>query len=393
MTRQTISAITLITLAPLLIAACGSNKPAITPIKMGALYNLEGSQAALDLPSASGARLAVKEINRNGGINGRPVELVLYNGKTDPDTIKQAARRLIEQDQVAAIAGFSDSDMVLAGAPIAATAKTVFITSGATAPTLPGQVKDYLFLACFGDNVQAAAGAHYAYINLGIKTSALLVDTKMEYTMLLARYFKESFAEMGGKIILEDTYQGGAIDFSAQVGRLKALDPPPNMVYVASGPDDIGPIVKQLRQAGLSMPIMGGDAYDTPLLSDIAGKYADGVYFTTHALLDEKSGTERTEKFISAYKAEYNRLPENAFAALGYDTVKILADALSRARPDSPESVVPALLEIRNFPAVTGDISYENNSRIPRKSVTVVIIDNGRPTLAATVTPQKAPAP
>jgi branched-chain amino acid transport system substrate-binding protein len=393
MIRQTISTFTLLSLVALLTLACGNSKQASTPIKIGALYNLEGAQASLDLPSASGARLAVKELNQNGGINGRQVEFILYNGKTDPVTIKQAARKLIEEDRVVAMAGFSDSDMVLAGAPVAAAAKTVFITSGATAPTLPGQVKDFLFLACFGDNVQAAAGAQYAYINLGLRTSALLADVRMDYTRLLAKYFKESYVEMGGRVVLEDTYQGGASDFSAQIERLKSLNPLPAMIYVASGPDDIGSIVKQLRQASLSMPIMGGDAYDTPLLGEAAGKYADGIYFTTHALMDEKSGTERARKFINAYKAEYNRLPENAFAALGYDTIYILADALRRSSLDNPESVVQALFEIRNFPAVTGDISYEGNNRIPRKSVTVVAVNNGRLTLAAVVTPQKAPDP
>jgi len=385
--------VTSIILLILCIAAWGCTGPSAGPIKIGALYNLQGAQASLDTASANGARLAVKELNQNGGIGGRQIELILYDGKTDPGTITQAARQLVEKDMVTAIIGFSDSDMVLAAAPIAAAAKTVFITSGATSPKLPEQVKDYLFLACFGDNVQAAAGAEYAYKELGLKNCALLVDERMEYTQLLAKYFKERFGEMGGKIVLEDTYKGGANDFSTQISRLKALNPLPEMIYVASGPDDIGLIVKQLRQAGLSMPVMGGDAYDTPLLVETSGKYADGVYFTTHCMLDESSDSARTSRFIAAYKKEYNRMPENAFAALGYDAVNILADALKRAGPDNREKIIPALLEIKDFPVVTGDISYENGSRIPRKSVSIVKIGDGHPTLAAVVIPEKSPSP
>ena len=393
MTRRTVSILSLVVCASTLIVTGGCSKQEKSPIKIGALYNLQGSQASLDIPSADGAKLAVKEINGKGGINGCQLELVLYDGKTDPEAIKEAARKLVEIDKVTAIIGFSDNDMVLAAAPIAATARTVFLTSGATSPKLPGLVKDYLFLACFGDNVQAAAGAEYACRNLGLKSAALLTDEKMDYTLLLSNYFKDRFVELGGRIVLDGTYQGGARNFSAYISQLKALDKLPDMLYVASGPDDIGAIVKELRQAGFHMPIMGGDAYDTPLLCETAGKYADGVYFTTHALLDEKAGTGQSRRFISAYRDEYKKLPEHAFAALGYDAVCILAEALKKARPGSAEPIVTALLETRNLSTVTGEISYENGSRIPRKSVTVVVIRDGKPAAAAVVMPEKAPAP
>lgn len=393
MRNKTIAALLLTPLPAMLIPAGGSGSQDRDPIKIGALYNLHGSQASLDIPSANGARLAVKELNSKGGLHGRRVELVLYDGRTDIETIKQVARKLVETDRVAAIIGFSDNDMVMAAAPIAAAAGTVFITSGATSPRLPGLIKDYLFLACFGDNVQAAAGAEYAYKRLCLKTAALLTDEQMDYTLLLSRYFKERFMELGGSILLDATYQGGDRDFSGFIRNMINLNSLPDLLYIASGPDDIGSIVKQLRQAGLTMPVMGGDAYDTPLLYETAGRDAEGVYFTTHALLQEKSGTERVRRFISAYNEEYGELPEDAFAALGYDAVNILADALGRSHPGNTGSLVAALLEIKGLPAVTGEISYADGSRIPHKSVTVVTIREGQPALAAVVLPEKVPAP
>jgi len=367
--------------------------PAAEPIKIGAIYNLTGAQASLDAPSANGAKLAVKEINEAGGVLGRKLDLVLYDGKTDAATIGNAATQLVESDKVVAMLGFSDTDMTLAAAPIAAKAGIVFVTSGATSPKLPDQVPDYLYMACFGDNVQAAAGAEYAYNTLKAKTTYLMIDKGMEYTLLLGKYFKERYTELGGKIVLEDTYQTGDKDFSAQITKLKALGTMPDMLYIASGPDDVGTIVKQFRDAGIDKPIVGGDGYDTPLLVQIAGKGAENTYFTTHSLMDAQLGTDAVKKFIAAYQAEYKTPPENAFAGLGYDTVKLLADAIQRAGSADPKAIREALGKTKDLKGVTGAITFQPGSRIPQKGVTIILVKDGKFTLAAEVVPQKVPAP
>ena len=367
--------------------------PASGPIKIGAIYNLSGAQASLDVPSANGAMLAIKEINAAGGLLGRPVELVLYDGKTDAATNSNAATKLTESDQVIAMLGFSDSDQTLAAAPIAAEAGVVFVTSGATSPKLPEQAPDYLYMACFGDNVQAAAGAEYAHNTLGAKTAYLLIDKDMEYTLLLGKYFKERFTELGGNVILEDTYQTGAEDFSAQITKLKAAGAMPDVLFIASGPDDIGAIVKQFRDAGVDTPIFGGDSYDTPLLVQIAGKSAENTYFTTHALMDATMGSDAVKKFIAAYEAEFKTPPENAFAGLGYDTVKLIADAIQRGGSADPKAIREALAQTKGLSGVTGAITFQPGSRIPQKGVTVIRVRDGKFTLAAEAVPLSVPAP
>jgi branched-chain amino acid transport system substrate-binding protein len=386
------SIVTILIVIVLLASAC---KPAAKPttIKIGAIYNLTGAQASLDAPSANGAKLAVKEINNAGGVLGRNLELVLYDGKTDAATIGNAATQLAESDKVVAMLGFSDTDMTLAAAPIAAKAGLVFVTSGATSPKLPDQVPDYLFMACFGDNVQAAAGAEYAYNTLKAKTTYLLIDKGMEYTLLLGKYFKERYTELGGQVVLEDTYQTGDKDFSAQITKLKALGSLPDMLYIASGPDDVGTIVKQFRDAGVDKPIVGGDGYDTPLLVEIAGPGAENTYFTTHSLMDAQLGSDAVKKFITAYQAEYKTPPENAFAGLGYDTVKLLADAIKRANSTEPKAIREALAKTKDLKGVTGAITFQPGSRIPQKGVTIILVKGGKFTLAAEVVPQKVPAP
>jgi len=384
-------AIVLVAAVALLAAGCA--KKGGNVIKIGMLYNMTGAQASLDAPSANGAKLAAKEINAAGGVLGKQIQLVAYDGKTDAATIGNAATQLAQTDKVVAMFGFSDSDMTMAAAPIAAKAGIVFVTSGATSPKLPDQVPDYLYLACFGDNVQAAAGAEYAVNTLKSKNAYLLIDKGMEYTLLLGKYFKERYEQLGGKVALEDNYQTGDKDFSAQITKLKGLKAKPDLLFISSGPDDVGTIVKQFRDAGVSQPIMGGDGYDTPLLVQVAGAGAENVYFTTHSLMDPELGTDAVKKFIADYQAEYKVAPENAFAGLGYDTVKLLADSIKRAGSADPKAIRTALQATKDLPGVTGTISYQEGSRIPQKGVTVILVKGGKFTLAAEVVPQQVPAP
>jgi len=362
------------------------------PIKIGNAYNLTGALASLDVPASNGAKLAAKEINAKGGVLGRPLKLVEYDGKSDPATITTVATQMLESDKVVAIGGFTDSDSALALGPIAQKAGIPFVTAGATSPQLPTQIGDSMFLAPFGDNVQAAVAAEFALKNLKVKNVYLLGDKSSEYTVLLAKYFKDAFAKGGGKVLLEDTYKSGDKNFSAQIAKLKALSTKPDALFISALPDDIGTLLKQLRQAGVSSPVLGGDGYDTPLLLTVGGSAANNVYFTTHALMDEKIGSSDVKRFIAAYKKEYGKLPDNAFAALGYDTVYLLADAIRRAGSTDPVKLKAALNSTKNLKSVTGTISYAG-SRVPQKGVTVIGVRGGKLTLAASFAPSYVPKP
>lgn len=362
------------------------------PIKIGGGFALTGDESALDLPASYGARLAVKEINAAGGVLSRPIDLIIHDSQYKMDVTAQIAKQFVEQDQVVAVIGFTDTDSVLASGPVIQQAGLPFITAGATSPKIPAQVGDKLFLACFGDNVQAAAGAEYGFKQFG-KNAYLLWDKGVEYTTLLGGYFKTRFTELGGTIVLEDQYDDKATDFSAQIAKVKALPEQPDFYYIAAMPYNIGSVVKQFRDAGLTGPIVGGDGYDTPDLISVAGKAAENVYFSTHALIDASGGTEGIKKFIAAYKAEYGRDPENAFAALGYDTVYLMADALKRAGSTEPGAVLTAIGETHNFNGITGSISFSDGSHVPQKGVTIIAVKDGKFTLGAEIVPEKVPAP
>ena len=363
------------------------------PIKIGNAYNLTGGMSSLDVPASNGAKLAAKEINAAGGVLGRQIQLVEYDGKTDPATLANVATQMIESDKVVAIGGITDSDSALAVGPIAQKAGIPFVTAGATSPLLPSQIGNFMFLAPFGDNVQAAVGAEFALKNLKLKTAYLLQDKASEYTNLLAKYFEDAFVKGGGKILLKDTYKTGDKNFSAQITKLKALKTKPDFLFISALPDEIGTLVKQLRQAGVSSPVIGGDGYDTPLLVEVGGTSANNVYFTTHALMDEKTGSAAVKKFIAGYKKEYGKLPDNAFAALGYDTVYLLADAIKRAGSTDGAKIRDALGATKNLKTVTGTITYAPGTRVPAKGVTVIGVKDKKLFLAAELAPSYVPKP
>jgi len=382
-------------LRPLLVGAAAVLLAGVAmaqePIKIGGAFNLTGALASLDVPAANGAKLAVKEINAAGGVLGRPLELVVYDGKTDPATITNIATQMISGDHVVAITGFTDSDSALALGPIAQRNKVPFVTAGATSPLLPTQIGDYMFLEPFGDNVQAAVGAEFAMKKWGDK-AYLLYDKATEYTNLLAGYFKDAFTHGGGQVLLEDSYKSGDTSYSAQITKLKALSTQPDFLYISAMPDDIGTIVKQVRQAGIDLPIIGGDGYDTPLLVQVAGPASNDVYFTTHALMTMDS-TPAVARFIQAYKAEYGKDPENAFAALGYDSVHLIANAITQANSTDPTKIRDALQATKDLPGVTGAISYVDGKRVPQKQVTVIGVKDQKLYLAAQEAPSYIPTP
>jgi branched-chain amino acid transport system substrate-binding protein len=379
----------------LALTACGgtgTSSGSAEKIKIGGGFALTGDEASLDVPAANGAKLAVKEINAAGGVLGKQIDFIIHDSQYQTPVAQQTAKQFVEQDKVQAMIGYTDTDSILASGPTIQAAGIPFITVGATSPKIPSQVGDVMFLACFGDNVQAAVGAEYALKNFG-KNAYLLSDKGVEYTTLLAAYFKSRFEEAGGTTVLEDSYDDKATDFSAQIAKIKALSTQPDFYYVAAMPYNVGPVIKQMRDAGLDGPVVGGDGYDTPDLVKVAGAAANNVFFTTHALIDATNGTDGIKKFIAAYKAEYGNDPENAFAALGYDTVYLLADAIKRAGSMDAAALKTAIEATKDFPGITGKITFAPGSHVPQKGVTVIEVKDQKFTLAGEVVPEKVPAP
>ena len=354
-------------------------------IVIGAVYSVTGSQASIDDPGLKGFELAAKEINEAGGLLGRQIDVAHVDAASDQTQLTNVVSELIDNDGAVALGGINDSTFALAAGPIAQTAEVPFVVSGATLPTLPDQIGDYFFMVPFGDDAQAYAIADYATKDLTAKTAWVLVDQAYDFTTALNTFFQERFTENGGEIVLEDSYQSGDTDYSAQISRLQALPEQPDVLFVSAIPNEAGIITQQIRAAGLTQPILSGDGYDTPLVAEVAGENADEVYFSTHVSL--ASDAEEVTSFVKAYEAEYGNPPENAFAALGYDTMNLIAAAIEKAGEASPGAIRDALAETKDFAAVTGTITYEGDSRKPTKSVTIIKVQDGVSSFVSEVTP------
>ena len=373
----------------LISLGCGNDGPAGTPepLVLAAIYNLTGSQSTLDVPSSQGAKLAIEQINASGGVKDNEVLLVLRDGQTDTEVLKtKVAEVLTEYPSTAAFLGLSDTDQVLAAAKVAADSHRVFLTSGATSPRLPGQIPDYLFLACFGDNVQAAAAAEWAYGELDARTVSVLYDSTDTYTRLLQSYFITRFEQLGGQVLVKKAYGQGSL--AQDIPALPASD----FLFLAALPQDALQGVQLIRQAGFTAPIIGGDAFDEPSTWQGHTEVKD-VFYTTHAYLGADNPNPRVQAFRQSYTQTYGGEVPNAFAALGYDAAQLLIKALQDAPGAAPEEVRQALAAIRNYDGVTGSISYGPDSRIPRKSVTIMEIKDGTPGLTTELVPEEVPEP
>jgi len=374
-----------------LIAGVAVLCAAVEPIKIGVVMGLTGPWASIDEPAWKGIQLAVDQINAAGGLLGRPVTAICIDTKADEAETVAAVIRLIEQEKVVAILGYCDTHWVLTGAPIAAEYGIPFITPGATHPRIPERTGAWL--ACFGDNAQAAAMAEYAYKVLGLRKVAVWIDSACDFCVAVSTYFEDAWKHLGGEVVYEDFFETLWTDFSPLVARLKAYQDAGSVdcVYISAIPGNVGLIVKQVREGGVILPILGEDGYDTPLLPEVAGVYAEGVLFTTHVSLD--SPDPKVQEFVLAYTKKFGRRPENAFAALGYDAMMLLAEAIKVANSAQPKDIEKGLSKITTFSGVTGTISYPAGSKVPDKSVSILIVLGGKFRTLTSIVPEYLPPP
>lgn len=356
-------------------------------IKIGALYNLTGDMSVIDGPAYNGARLAVEVINQQGGLlGGRKIEIICIDTKSDIDAARSGAKEILAMNVVAGL-GLGDSDYVSAAVPAFRTRGIPFITSGATDPDLPKRLGTSLFMMTSGDDDQAFAIADFAYTSLKIRRVAVWSDKSMEFTRVLSHFFKDRFMDVGGTVSSEDVFLRGRKDFSALIAKLNKLQPPPDAIFVSDLADEAVAIVSQLRKAGVTIPILSGDGFDVDLAAALPGpELADNIYFSTHfCRVDTRA---KAISFTESYRKKYGKDPENAFSALGYDAVDLIADSIRRAGTTEATALTKALANTRAFEGVTGHISYVRPGGAPLKSIAIVGVKKGKYEVLATISPR-----
>ena len=371
------------TLLGSVFAGCGSKESGDT-IKVGANFELTGNVANYGNATLEGLQLAIDEANEAGGINGKKIELVSVDDKSEAAESINAATKLISDDDVKVIVGPATTGLVLAETQTATDAKVPIIAPCATSPEATvenGKVKPYVFRSCFIDPQQGEVMATFAAKDLKAKTAVIYVDNSSDYSKNLAKVFKEKFEAAGGKVVMEEAFLQKDQDFKATLTKLKTANA--DVMFVPAYYEEVGKIVKQAREMGINSAILGTDGWDDTKVVDIAGADAlNNTFFSTH--YSEKDA--EVQGFIEAYKKKYNRAP-NVFAALGYDAGKMLVDALKRAGSGDTEKIREALEATKDLKVGTGTISMDKNHN-PIKTAVILEMKNGEKELKAKIAPE-----
>lgn len=336
-----------------------------TEILVGGVLSLSGGQASFGTSTRDGIELAIKQINAAGGVLGKKYRLIALDDQSKPEEAAIIMTRLITQDKVTAVLGEIASSISLAMAPIAQSHKIPMITPSSTNPKVT-QVGDYIFRTCFIDPFQGTVMAKFAFNTLGVKKVAVLRDIKNDYSVGLANFFIKTYKELGGEILIDESYSEGDVDFRSQLTSIKGKKP--EAVFVPGYYTEAGLITRQAREMGLNVPLMGGDGWDSEKLIEIGGASIKDTYFSNHYSADDPS--PQGQKFLTAFQAEYKHIPDG-MAVTGYDAMMVLDDAVRRAGSDNPTAIRDALAQTKDFPGASGVISM-NASRDAVKAAVVL---------------------
>jgi len=369
-----------------LLSGCMDN--ASSEVKIGMVYELTGNTASYGTSAANGAKLAFKEINANGGVLNKQIKLFIADNKGEPSETANAMTKVIAQDKVIAVTGFTVSSCGITGSSVAEDNRIPLVAAATVNPKVTvdektGKVKEYTFRACFIDSFQGTVGANFALNSLKCRNVAIMVDSSSDYSKGLAQIFKEVFTSNGGQIVAEEAYLQKDQDYKAVLTKIKAQNP--ELVYIPGYYEDVGKIIKQARELGIIVPILGGDAWDSPKLADIAGAdVLNNTYFTNFYSVEDANS--RSQAFIDAYEKEYGQ-PPDSMAAMGYDAAYLLVDAIKRANSVEADKIRDALNDTKDFNSVSGSMSL-NASHDAIRGVVIIQMKDGKQVYKETVKPK-----
>lgn len=353
-------------LSTALLAGCGGEKKDSAAANadkyvIGASFELTGNVANYGKSTLSGLKLAVDQVNKAGGVNGKQLVVVESDNKSEPAESGNSVTKLITQDKVVAVVGPATSGCVFAATPVVTSNKVPLIAPCATAPAITvdnGQVKEFIFRACFIDPFQGRVMAEFADKTLGVKNVAILHDASSDYSKGLAEVFEKTLNEKGGKVVAKEAFLSKDIDFKAALTKIKAANP--EAIYIPGYYEEVAKIIKQTREIGLNVPLIGCDGWDSPKLVEIAGPEAlNNTYFSSAFSVQDR--TESVQKFIADYKAMYQKDPD-IFCMQGYNAGLVLADALKRAGDGADGTkLAAAIAATKDLPVASGKLTYDKD--------------------------------
>ncbi len=400
MSRGRIPAIlTLVTLLGL-TAGCGGAKN--DELVIGEYGSLTGNDATFGGSTRDGVELAMAELQESdqGMIGGAKVRVVSEDDRGLPEEAVTVVKKLVNQDRVIAVIGEVASSRSLAAAPVCQENGVPMITPSSTNPKVT-QVGDHIFRMCFIDPFQGTVMARFAYENLNLRKVAVLKDVRNEYSVGLAEFFTEAFLKMGGQVVVEQAFSAGDQDFRAQLTSIKAKKP--EAIFLPSYYTEAGLIARQARELGITVPLLGGDGWESEQLIEIGGKALNGAYYSNHFAVDNPDPA--LQSFLQRYKAKFGKEPD-AIGGLAYDAARVLFTAMGKLHEQDPQAFSgllsskagtperrEATRKLRDviatttgFPGVTGTITLDEN-RNASKAAVVLAIKDEKKVFSAVVNP------
>jgi branched-chain amino acid transport system substrate-binding protein len=348
-------------------------------IRVGEFASMTGGTASFGKSSHNGTLMAVDELNERGGVLGRKVRLITEDDQSKAGEAATVVRKLIARDRIVALLGEVASSRSLEAAPIAQQARIPMISPASTNPKVT-EVGDYIFRVCFIDPFQGTVLAKFA-LSKGWKKVAILTDVKQEYSVGLTQFFEKHFTEGGGTVVQKQTYSSGDKDFKAPLTTIGGGVP--DAILAAGYYTETGLIALQARELGIKVPLFGGDGWDSPSLVEVGGKAIEGCYFSNHFSGEDPAPV--IQDFLRRYQAKFGG-EADAMAALGYDSMMLLADAMTRAGTTDGAKVRDALAGTQTFTGVTGAINLTAD-RNANKPAVMLEVRGGKFRYVETVQP------
>lgn len=363
-------------------SSSSSAKASGDSITIGTVTTNSGTAAAYGEAEVKGFELAVSEINAKGGINGKKVKLESMDDKGDATEASNAYNKLAGDNNVLAVAGPTISATTAAVAPLADQSKLVTIAPAATSDSI--ETGNYLFRTCFKDSYQGEVAARFAAENLKVKKVAVLYGTGDPYSSGVGEAFAKAAEKLGLEVVdKESSSSADDTEYSAQLQKIQASGA--ELLYAPYYYSVAGPyIIPQARSVGFEGYVMGPDGYDGFKLTGDKSQY-NKTYYTTHYSADDNTNT-KVQDFIKSYKSKNNAEP-NTFAALGYDTIYMIKQAIEKAGKNATREDVRNAVASMTFDGVTGKFTMDKSGS-PTKSVIVLEMKDGKPVYNTTVQPK-----
>lgn len=359
-----------------LLSSCAPNEQSTSgkEFVIGLLAPLTGDVADYGARGRNAALLAVDEINASGGIKGKKIRLIIEDDKGSAKDAVAAMLKLVNVDKVPVVIGGLMSGIGLAIAPIAQQNKVVLMAPGSSAPAYRNE-GDYCFRDWTSDDLDGKIMANYMFKNKGIHEVAVLT-MQNDYCLGLSKAFKSSFVQLGGKVIFEEQFPPGTSQFQSILAKMKGVHP--KAVFLSAQPKEGGFAVKQMAELGIKAQIGSNFSVDSPDFLGIAGTAANGIFFTTPAF-DPKSKDPQVSQFVSKYKKRYGEDPDTT-AGHFYDAVRVVAAAANAARDLTPAAIRDALFQVKDFPGVTGKMTFDDHGDVT-EPVMIKVVKDGKPQL------------